>query len=152
MNFVTSKAIRNLHFIFRNIRQAGVKAKSDAYISMIRPLLEYACTVWDPHEIVLINKVERVQNMAARLVFKCVGSDVSVTELKTRLGWENLSTRRQELRIKFLNNIIDNRTGIEREVYLKPPGFISPRVDHGKKIEPYSCRTDVFQNSFFPGL
>lgn len=150
INLITAKAIRNLHFIFRNIRQAGRKAKSDAYITKIRPLLEYAATVWDPHDYALINKLERVQNMAARLVFNCVGENTSVTLLKERLGWESLSSRRQQLRLNLFADIFNEKTGIKKDLYLKPPSFISPRLDHHRKIEPYLCRTDVFRFSFFP--
>ena len=42
--------------------------KTAAYSSLIRPILEYCCTVWNPHTQEYINKLEMVQRRAARYV------------------------------------------------------------------------------------
>ena len=39
-----------------------------SYFSLVRPHLEYAASVWDPHEIGLKIELERVQRRAARYV------------------------------------------------------------------------------------
>ena len=38
------------------------------YLSLVRPMMEYASCVWDPHEIVNIQALEKVQRRAARWV------------------------------------------------------------------------------------
>ena len=36
--------------------------------ALVRPILEYASPVWDPHEIVVQEELEKVQNLEARFV------------------------------------------------------------------------------------
>ena len=61
-----SKANNSLNFLRRNLRINNIPLKLKAYKSLVRPLLEYSCSVWDPYTDDLINKVELVQHRAAR--------------------------------------------------------------------------------------
>ena len=36
-------------FLYRNLRQCPAHIKAICYKSMVRPILEYASSVWDPH-------------------------------------------------------------------------------------------------------
>ena len=42
--------------------------KEAAYKGMVRPILEYGSSVWDPHPDKLQEELEKVQNRAARFV------------------------------------------------------------------------------------
>ena len=42
--------------------------KEAAYKGLVRPVLEYVSSVWDPHTIALQEELEKVQNRAARFV------------------------------------------------------------------------------------
>ena len=44
--------------------------KSQAYVTLVRPCLEYACSVWDPHTQKHCQDIEGVQRQAARFVKK----------------------------------------------------------------------------------
>jgi hypothetical protein len=46
---IKGKASRTLGFLQRNLRGCKSNVKSTAYTTMVRPTLEYAGTVWDPH-------------------------------------------------------------------------------------------------------
>ena len=49
---IANKANRTLGFIKRNLQISSPEIKSRAYMGLVRPSLEYACTVWDPHTTV----------------------------------------------------------------------------------------------------
>ena len=44
------------------------KLRDTAYMSLIRPALEYGCFVWHPHIKSNKDKIEKVQRRAARFV------------------------------------------------------------------------------------
>ena len=46
---VCSKANRTVGFLRRNLFSCPQDVKEAAYKSMVRPILEYGSTVWDPH-------------------------------------------------------------------------------------------------------
>ena len=47
-----------------------IEAKNLAYLSLVRPHLEYAAAAWDPYIAKDIQQLERVQRRAARFVKK----------------------------------------------------------------------------------
>lgn len=146
---VVLKAGRAMNFIQRNLKCSQPNLKTTAYLTCVRPILEYACAVWDPAQKTLIDKLEKIQNRAARFVLGRYGRKESCTEMKKMLNWEPLSVRREKLRLKFLYSIVKNKTGINSETYLKEPYYVSSRNDHSLKIREYRARTCMFANSFF---
>ena len=49
INNITKKANNTLGFLKRNLNINSVYMKEQAYKSLVRPSLEYACSVWDPY-------------------------------------------------------------------------------------------------------
>ena len=62
----TAKATKSLGFLRRNLHSCPQHVRAQVYLTLIRPVLEYASTVWDPHQIQLIQQIEQVQRQAAR--------------------------------------------------------------------------------------
>ena len=54
-----SSCKQTLSFIRRNLPKAPSKVKDQCYKSLVRPKLEYACPVWDPHHKIHINNIEK---------------------------------------------------------------------------------------------
>ena len=48
INTITNKCNYKLGFLRRNLRRCPQKLKETAYLSLVRPTLEYATSVWDP--------------------------------------------------------------------------------------------------------
>ena len=63
---ITGNANRTLGFVRRNIKTKMSKVRETAYNTLVRPQLEYASAVWDPHTKVRTSQIEQVQRRAAR--------------------------------------------------------------------------------------
>ena len=56
----TLKAPRMLNFIKRNLYKCNKEIKCMAYLSLVRPSLEYAASAWDPYLIKDITAIEKI--------------------------------------------------------------------------------------------
>ena len=70
---VCTKANRTLVFFFfcffrRNLFSCPQDVREATYKGLVRPILEYGSSVWDPHYEGLIDDLEKVQKRAARFV------------------------------------------------------------------------------------
>ena len=65
---ICTKANRCLGFLRRTLFSCPQNVKEAAYKGMVRPILEYESSVWDPHTDKLREELEKVQNRAARFV------------------------------------------------------------------------------------
>ena len=67
--------------------------KSIACVTYVRPILEYASTVWSPYTKSGIAKLEMVQWKPARYVFNDFSSYSSVSYMLLQLHWQSLEER-----------------------------------------------------------
>ena len=65
---ITTKSSKVLGMVKRTLGPCKPKVKDTAYNMLVRPKLEYASPVWNPHTSSQINRLERIQHYAARLV------------------------------------------------------------------------------------
>jgi hypothetical protein len=89
---------------------------------MVRPTLEYAGTVWDPHHQVHTRSLEWVQRRAARFVsgnFYDRTPDC-VTAIINQLKWEPLEYRRLTSRLVMFYKITHDLIDINAPSYLLP--------------------------------
>ena len=97
---ITAEANRSLSFVKRNLKRCPENIKEQAYKSLVRPHLEYASTVWSPHQKYQIDKLEAVQRKAARFIKNCWSREQgTVTELLADLKWDTLQVRREKARL-----------------------------------------------------
>ena len=68
--------------------------KSKAYVTLVRPQLEYASFAWNPYTKRNINKIEMVQHGAARFVLHDYSRLSHVTPMINQLRWDALEQRR----------------------------------------------------------
>ena len=95
-NEVRKKANRILSILQRNLSSCDAKIKERAYVSLVRPIAEYATTAWSQFTIKGINCVEGIQRRAARFVCHDYRRDSSVSAMIDQLGWQSLQKRRVE--------------------------------------------------------
>lgn len=147
---ICSVAERKLWYLRRKLRLASTSVKLAAYLTYIRPTLEYGSIVWDPSEIGLINMLERVQRRAARFILSKYSSTESVTEMLRSLQLPTLAERRQLARLKFLFLLSKNRLNINTTKYLTPHHGRNLRGINDYTYEVPQQRVNVYANSFFP--
>ena len=63
-----AQANRTLGFLRRNLHSCPQEVKETAYKRLVRLVLEYGSSVWDPPGVVLQEELESVQKRAARFV------------------------------------------------------------------------------------
>ena len=61
INNICDRANRTIGFLRRNLSIGATSVKEIAYFTLVRPLVEYASTEWDPHTQTSIKKIEMVQ-------------------------------------------------------------------------------------------
>ena len=83
-----TKANRNLGFLRRNLYSFPQEVK--AYKGLVRPVLDYGSSVWDPPSVVLQEELESVQKRAARFVTGNYNYETgSMTGILGQLKWES---------------------------------------------------------------
>ena len=110
-----NKAIKRLHFLKRNMYEATESTKKNVYQTMIRPILEYACVVWDPHVQGTCLSLERIQRQAIRFITNKYKFDecVSISEEMNRLEIPTLQNRRTKSRLIHFYKIMKGYVKIE---------------------------------------
>ena len=112
------KHLTNIYF-YQSLRQLYIMApittvrgplyscppdvKEAAYKGLVRPVLEYGSSVWDPHTHGLQEELEKVQNRAARFVTgNYVFETGSMAGILGQLKWESLKKRGKDSRLILL--------------------------------------------------
>ena len=86
-----------LFFFRRNLFSCPQDMREAAYKGLVRPILEYGSSVWDPHYEGLIDDLEKVQKRAARLITRNYTYEKSsMTDILKKLKWESLQKRRKD--------------------------------------------------------
>ena len=146
----TKKANNTLAFLKRNISSCPAKIKAQCYTTLVRPIMEYACVVWDPVAQRNIYALEMVQRRAARFTLGDYRTTSSVTNMLQELNWNTLEERRKKAKVIMLYRIVHQTVAIPSQPYLIPRGASSSTRGHDQRFQvPYS-RLQCHQQSFIP--
>lgn len=147
---ITAAALRKLFYLKRCLKTSPTPTKLLAYRTFVRPLLEYASTIWFPHSTTLMKKIESVQRKAIRFIYNKYKRTDSPTNLLADSGIKSLSVRARHARLKFLFQLIHNSYKIDTHKYISFSQTRPTRHKHDRTITEYSCSNDTFMYSFFP--
>ena len=84
---------------------------------IVRPIIEYACTVWTPHTAQDINGIEMIQRRAARFVYNNYCHSASVSSMLGSLGWHTLQARRNYLKL-LLSHLYSHHLTISNQLLI----------------------------------
>ena len=117
------------------------------YKAIIQPHIDYCSTVWDGLGSTLLDKIQKLQNRAARIVTQS-NYYTSASSLLEELGWDKVSTRWKKqkaiLMFKTLNNSAPEYL---RNLFTDRNTHYSLRNAEGKLNLPRP-RTDYMKQSF----
>ena len=133
----------------RNLRISSQSIRETAYKTYVRPILEYASTVWDPHEQQNIKNIENVQRRAARFVLRRYRNTSSVSNMLLQLQWPSLEYRRKLSRLSMLYKIRHGLSCVDFTEKLQPPPP-RQRRGHNQQYSQTNCRTQYQQSAFLP--
>lgn len=125
ISFITSKGSLVLGFIKRWSKEFNnTLITKHLYISLVRPLLEYASQVWSPNYSSHIGRIESVQRRFVRFALRPLPWDdpVILPSYECRLKLLNLSTlykRREVADVVFVHQLLNGRVD---------SGFLSRRA------------------------
>ena len=122
---ITGNANRTLNFIQHNIKTKNQKVRETAYNTLVRPQLEYAAPIWDPHFKEKILQLEKVQRRAARWTTSSFDYRSSVTAIVNILGWRTLEQRRADARLCLFFKIVHGLVALPLLIYIHPSNRIS---------------------------
>ena len=144
---IISKANAANAFLKHNLSGCSSKVKKNGYLSMVRPILEYASIVWSPHTQCDIHKTEMVQCRAVRSIFNNFSRTASITNMLANLQLPTLKCRRKMLKLIMLYCILYHF------VKMKSPGlthFTTRTHGHSLHLTQPFARTDTYFYSFYP--
>ncbi len=144
----TAKANKTSAFVHRNLKGCPTRVHTQCFKTLVRPVLEYASSVWSPHQKELVHDLEMVQRRAARRICGDFGRETSATALVDKLGLETLKSRRDAGRAIMMYKVMNGAVCV-----CPKPGTITPTQRQSRQrhalLVPHS-RTNVMLHSFFP--
>ena len=164
------KASSILGLIRRNFHHCPASTRKAAYISLVRSILEYGATIWDPYTVTNINNLEKIQRQAAKFITRDYKSrdPGCVTRMLQDLSLPPLQQRRKNQRLIFMFKIVEGLVPAIPHYHFQPVGnkrrIIAKKFDNCEtknfvehnQLRNSKCfvvcdsKTVIFKNSFFP--
>jgi Reverse transcriptase (RNA-dependent DNA polymerase)/Endonuclease-reverse transcriptase len=151
VNSLIAKANKILYVTKLSFSKASRPVKEAAYKAIVRPLLEYSSSVWDPHQAGLTHSVEMVQRRAARFCLGRYRKMDSVSDMLEELQWESLELRRKADRLKNFLRAYKGEDGLQditSHIRYAPNDRL--RHVHAYRVGYINCHKDVGRYSFLP--
>ena len=103
---IVSKAFQRINLLFRSFISGNISILTRAaFITYARPLVEYCSCILSPHQLYLIQKIERVQKYFTRRALH--GTDLHYKERLQVLNLESLEIRRIKSDVKLCFKIVN---------------------------------------------
>ena len=148
---IAKKASNTLNFLKRNLSDCSPNVKASAYLTMVRPQMEYVSVIWDPYYNCDRDKLESIQWRAARWVLSDYSRTSSVSLMLHQLSWPTLQIRQNISRLQLFHKIFHHQISLSIPTYYLPVTrdtrhyhpyhFILPPVSTTSHLQSYFSRT-----------
>ena len=143
---ITGRAYQRIGLIFRGFVSRNPELLTRAFVTYVRPILEYSTCVWSPYTLKDIRKLENVQRYFTRRLFS--KSSYSYNERLNILGIKSLECRRLEYDIKMYFKIIHGQTNLDPNKFFLFTERNSVTRGHNLRIRKHLFQSNRLFNSF----
>ena len=146
-----SKAKKMIGLIYRQFQgSTDMATLFTLYVTLVRPHLEYACSVWCPHLQRDIKKIEQVQKFGLRMCTRRWNADYN--ELLLLFNIPSLHDRRCYLSLCTMYKIIYENAEFPPNFFTpKPPSHLRSSTSALLFIQPFA-KTNIRKYSFLPHI
>ena len=143
---IVSKAFQRINLLFRSFISGNISILTRAFITYVRPLVEYCSYIWSPYQLYLIQKVERVQKYFTRRALH--GTGLHYKERLQVLNLESLEIRRIKSDIKLCFKIVNGLCDLDPSEFFELLPQSSVTRGHSMKLIKPICYTNCQLNFF----
>jgi hypothetical protein len=145
--YVASRAYRTTNILFRCFLTTDIDVLLRAYVTYVRPQLEYASPVWSPSYVTDIDMLENTQRYFTRRLFCRLGLDsLPYKERLRRLTLEPLELRRLHSDLVMVYKILSKKAdGCQKLFTLSS---VLHTRGHTRKLEKQRFNSNVLKHCF----
>jgi len=116
INSCISKAFSRSFLVFKGFSCRNSTVLSKAFVTYVRPLLEYNTYIWSPNDVGSITKLESVQRRFTKRIPAV--AHMSYCDRLKALGLESLEFRRLRYDLVMMYKIVHNLVDLERDALI----------------------------------
>jgi hypothetical protein len=144
IEYIVEKASKRLYFL-RVLKRSGVGVNSliQVFFTCIRPILEYACYVWNSGAPdYLKEEVEIIHKRALRIIH----ADLSYREVMKLNGIQSLSQRRNYICSSYFKNLLHPNHKLHELVPDRRENLVNYTLRNENHVNLIDCITNRFRN------
>ena len=117
INQIIHKANSVLGTIKRNFNYRDPVVIRLLYTTLVRPILDYASTIWNPHHVGNIRELENIQRKATKLIPTL--QNLPYSDRLQSLNLPSLSYRRNRMDLIMTYKILNGAVLVDKEYFLQ---------------------------------
>ena len=151
IDYVKEKAWTRINAMKKLKFDLDRKSLETEYLTIIRPILEYADVVWDNCRQYEINELDMMQNEAARIVTGTTKL-VSIRALYEEVRWDTLEERQRKHKLALFYKMVNSLSPPYLSSLIPLPRASSYNLPNTNDIQTIHAHTNQYYYSFLPSV
>jgi hypothetical protein len=147
INMIVGKAYSRIGILFKGFSSRNVALLVKAYVTYIRPTLEYASSVWSPYMLKHINAIEKIQKHFTKRI-PSIGH-LSYPDRLVATGLEPLELRRLKIDLTLYYKCLHNLVALPGDIYFRSQSRVSQTRSGGNRLYVSLITNNHYANNFF---
>ena len=149
INTIVNKANNTLAFLRHNLHIKSSDPKATAYKTLVRPIVEYASSVWDPATNNQIHQNRKGAKKSCKIHSQSLPQYIKRQQYAEWTWLAHPSKRRENVRLTMMYKIHNNLAHLPAQDYIMQATQATRNSQPHSYQVPYS-RTESHRQSFFP--